>query len=144
MRTDAGPAVIPETTLFHQRPAWSVAINLEPASTVAATSTAVWPTSQQSLDLLVPAEVAEGVQDAVFAGATNAAVQDEGIREVIAGQTMKFVVEARDAFGNHRGVGKRGSAGNGNGRGAMMREAGALSVPPGPLLSENIVMFKLV
>lgn len=69
-------------------------MDINPAATTAGTSTAVWPDfgrEQQGGNLM-----------AVEYGGDAA----EAPKEAIAGEMLGVVVEARDAYGNHRGVGE--------------------------------------
>ena len=72
--------VIPATSLSHLRPGWKIAVDVHPAPTSPGASTTVWSTID--------------------------AVSTAGEKQVKAGETMKIVVEARDTYGNHRGVGE--------------------------------------
>lgn len=80
-QTNPNVSVVSTTSLYHQRLGWKVAVDLNPAPTAAGASTAVWKTA------------VEGTMDG-------------GVMNITAGVTMEVVVEARDAHGNHRGVGE--------------------------------------
>eukprot|EP00752_Nemacystus_decipiens_P001537 g1506.t1 len=92
---DGGLSVVPAANLFHHRPGWKVAVDLHPAPTAAGASTVVAPPILSSDEGETEAGAAEDAEEA-WVGAPW---------EVTAGKTMEIVVEARDVYGNHRGVG---------------------------------------
>lgn len=109
-------SVVPETSLFHQRPGWKVAVDLYPAATAPGVSTvAAWPSlsdsqaeaqdgGEEETDVRGEEESEEMGDGAVIPEA--AAGGEAGLpKEFTAGKTTEIVVQARDVYGNHRGVG---------------------------------------
>lgn len=92
-----GLSVVPTANLFHHRPGWKVAVDLHPAPTAAGASTVV---ARQS-SFYDGDEAEEVVEEEVWAGISAAMP-----KEVTAGKTMEIVVQARDVYGNHRGIGE--------------------------------------
>lgn len=93
-RTDPGLSIVPTTNLYHLRRAWKIAVDLNPAATTAGTSTAVWP------------DVGRGQQGGNLMAVEYGGDATEAPKEAIAGEMLEVVVEARDAYGNHRSVGE--------------------------------------
>lgn len=87
-RTDRNPSVIPVQNLYHLRLGCKIALDLHPAATAAWASTAVWAARSPNL---WPSVVHRNGDEA---------------REVTAGHMLEILVEARDSFGNSRGVGE--------------------------------------
>lgn len=96
--SNRGLSVVPAANLFHHRPGWKVVVDLHPAPTAAGASTVVVrPTPSDDED-----EVEEegNEEEEVWTGG-NVGMPTE----VTAGKTMEVVVQARDVYGNHRGIG---------------------------------------
>lgn len=91
-RVGSSVSVVPATTLYHQRPGWKIAVDLHPAPTAAAASTTVWPADKKE----------EQIEGEVLSGAGR----DAWLKVATAGEMLEVIVEARDAHGNHRSVGK--------------------------------------
>lgn len=90
-------SVVPETSLFHQRLGCKVAVDLSPAATAAGASTvAAWSSLSDS------EETGDGAATLEAGGGREAGLP----REFTAGKMMEFVVQARDVYGNLRGVGE--------------------------------------
>lgn len=69
---------------------------------------------------------------------------DEGVKEVTAGETVEIVVQARDAYGNHRGVGEwRGDGGRGASGGLWVRVACALHAGEAGSTSRRLIFRSL-
>ena len=82
-RTETSLSIVPATKLYHRRLGWKVAVDLNPAATASGASTVEWSR----------------------VGRRGEAGND-AIREITAGELMEIVVQARDANGNHRGIGE--------------------------------------
>ena len=82
-RVDTTLSIVPAAKLYHRRLGWKVAVDLHPAATASGASTVEWPRESR-----------------------RGGAGKDSIREVTAGELMEIVVQARDANGNHRGVGE--------------------------------------
>lgn len=102
-RTDTRPSVIPTENLYHLRLGYKMAVDLLPAPTAASRSTVIWLTTKSN---------STATSTATTAGNATKGVGDTAPREVIAGATFEIVVEARDAYGNARGIGEARSKTN--------------------------------
>ena len=92
--------MVPTASLFHHRPGWKVAVDLHPAPTAAGASTVVVRPTPSADEDENEAEGVEEEEEEVWVGGNVGAP-----REVTAGKMMEVVVQARDVYGNHRGVG---------------------------------------
>lgn len=100
-QTDTSFSTVPTINLYHQRPGWKVAVALNPAPTAAGASTTVW------------LNLANADSHASVKNGGN------GVNAVTAGEMIDVVVEARDMYGNQRGIGEHnGGTGTGTGAGA--------------------------
>lgn len=114
-----GLAVVPASGLFHHRPGWKVAVDLHPAPTAAGASTAeVVSANQIETEGGVAEEEGGQGQDAVD-GEAEAEGPATGVvpKEVTAGEMIEIVVQAKDVYGNHRGVGEWLGGGRWGGKG---------------------------
>lgn len=124
-----GLSVVPETNLFHHRPGWKVAVDLNPAPTAAGTSTVTaWPSisdsnveesqddgeeeEEEESEKTVYGDdddddddVAVVLPEAAGGGVGGAGAGGGMPSEFTAGKMVEIVVQARDVYGNLRGVG---------------------------------------
>lgn len=108
---------MPIHNLYHLRLGNKVAVDLLPAPTAAGRSTVAWPTAikdpaSSAAAITLSASSSSSSNDpTVNSGCDGGVPSSEEIpydppREAVAGAALEIVVEARDAFGNARGVGE--------------------------------------
>eukprot|EP00903_Cladosiphon_okamuranus_P013586 g12653.t2 len=103
--SNGGLSVVPAANLFHYRPGWKVAVDLHPAQTAAGASTVL---------VLARPTLSSAGEEGEEGEEEEEEEEEEGVwvgwnlgaqKEVTAGKTMGVVVQARDVYGNLRGVG---------------------------------------